>query len=258
MAIIINATAVIQLFWTDFETTANNKPLQIQYDDDGITYSIYSFDGPQVFTCTIWKGTVPDGVTLTYSQSQNDTDKSDFETNYKPTANKRIDPSTSIANSTYEKATYVAETALAGANNKDMISILNPSASGKIVKIREVWAAVPNSSGTTVIIPFEMRRASAITTGTTVTAGKFDNNDSDSVAVVRTAPTGITDVSLLYTWIEQINSAQGSTNAHSHIVQDAYISETRPIVLRETEGLYLKQVANNTSTFRMGILWTEA
>jgi len=160
-----------------------------------------------------------------------------------------------------ERATYIAEAALAGANSKDMISIFNPSGSGKIVRVFEVWAAVPSSSGATVIIPFEMRLATAITTGSTVTAAKYDQDDPGAQAVVRSAPTGITDHATtpkMYTWVEQINTAQGSTDAHSHTVHDgSLVDRTKPIILREGQGLYLRQIATNTSTFRMGVYWTE-
>jgi len=45
-----------------------------------------------VLSCTIWTGAVPAGVIAGgYSQAQNDADKTDFETNFKPYANRSID-----------------------------------------------------------------------------------------------------------------------------------------------------------------------
>lgn len=258
MSVSINSPAVISSTWTTFQAKADLKGLSIQYDDDGVTYQIFAFDGPIAYTCTIYKGTVPDGVIGSgYSQSQNDADEAEFEADYQGLANQRlVQPIASV-----ESATYVAETALAGANNKDMVSIFNPSGSGKILRVYEVWATVPSSSGATVIIPFEMRLATAITTGTIVTAAKYDSTDPSSVAEVRTAPTGITDHSTtpkMYTWVEQINTAQGSTDAHSHVIHDGLlVSKQKPLVLREGQGLYLRQIATNTSTFRMGLYWTE-
>jgi hypothetical protein len=255
MALTLNATARISSTWTVFKTSVVGKSLQVQQDDDGVTYSIFAIDGPIVYDCTIWKGIVPDGVVNSgYSQSQNNTDKTDFETNYLPTGNQRLlQPVATVVLST-----YVVEVALAGANNKDMISIFNPNGSGKILQIREFWGLVPSSSGTTVIIPFEIRRATEVTTGTTVTINKFDTTDLDSVAIVRQAPTGITDSGLLYTWVEQINTAQGSTDAHTQVVNSGMsVDQIKPLILRPNQGIYIKQIANNTSTFRMGALWTE-
>ena len=159
-----------------------------------------------------------------------------------------------------EASTYVAEAALAGANNKDMLSLMNPSGSGVVIRVYEVWATVPSSSGTTVIIPFEIRRATAVTTGTTLTAVPLDTTNPATQAVVRQAPTGISDATpvLLWTWLQQINTAQGSTDAMTHeIANFSGNSRCQPLTLREGEGIYIRQIATNTSTFRMGVLWTE-
>jgi hypothetical protein len=94
MSIVINSPAIISSAWTSFKTVSLAKVLSIQYDDDGTVYSIFSFDdGELAYTCTIWKGAVPDTVIAGgYSQATNDSDKSDFETNYKPYANKPVYP----------------------------------------------------------------------------------------------------------------------------------------------------------------------
>ena len=240
--------------WTDWKTARSAKRGRHQYDDDGIVYTIWFYDGPEVHLCTIYKGTVPDGVIGGgYSQSQNDTDKTDFENNFQGSANKALASS--------QLVTYSVEVAQAGANNRDMISIFNPSGSGKIIRLREVWATVPSSSGTTVIVPFEIRHATAITTGTTQTPKPMDSSDAASVAVVRVLPTGISDSAapvVWWTWLQQINTSQGSTDSMTHIIHDGMVtSELKPITLRPGHGLYIRQIANNTSTFRVGFFWTE-
>jgi hypothetical protein len=74
-----------------FKTNISLKRPSIQYDDDGTIYTIYAFDGPQIFSCVIWKGAVPESVINGgYSQAQNDTNKTDFESNYKPYANRPV------------------------------------------------------------------------------------------------------------------------------------------------------------------------
>jgi hypothetical protein len=159
-----------------------------------------------------------------------------------------------------EAPTYVTEVALAGANNKDMLSMMNPSGSGVVIRVYEVWATVPSSSGATVIVPFEIRRATAVTTGSTLTAVPLDTTNASAQAVIRQAPTGISDASaaLFWTFVEQINTAQASTDAMTHSTGDlSGNAQAQPITLREGEGIYLRQIASNTSTFRMGVLWTE-
>lgn len=88
-----NANATISSTWTNFKSTVISKALSIQYNDNGSAYTIFAFDDSSViYTCTIWKGTVPAGVISGgYSQAQNDSDKSNFETNYKPYANMPVD-----------------------------------------------------------------------------------------------------------------------------------------------------------------------
>lgn len=79
--------------WTNWKTQFSNKGGLPQFDDDGNVYTIYFYDGSEVLLCTVWKGTVPDGVINGgYSQSTNDSDKSDFETNFKPFFNKSLTP----------------------------------------------------------------------------------------------------------------------------------------------------------------------
>lgn len=86
--------------WTSFRAQCAVRGLNsvVQYDDDGLSYTIWAVEGDLCFTCQIWKGSVPSG---NYTQGQNDADKADFETNFKPYANHSVDdiPSFIIANS---------------------------------------------------------------------------------------------------------------------------------------------------------------
>ena len=74
--------------WSNWKAQAISRGLLWQHDDDGGTYTIWGYDGPEVHLCTIYKGSVPDGVLNGgYSQEQNDLDKADWEANYKPASN---------------------------------------------------------------------------------------------------------------------------------------------------------------------------
>lgn len=87
-------------FWTAFKASVISRGLNsvVQYEDDGSAYTVFAVEGYLVFTCVIYKGSVPGGV---YTQEQNDADKADFEANFKPYANRSVDdiPSKLIANS---------------------------------------------------------------------------------------------------------------------------------------------------------------
>lgn len=90
----INSLNLIQKYynWTNWKIVQSAKTLIYQYDDDGITYTIYGYDGHEIHICKIFKGIVPYSIIDSgYSQSQNDSDKSDFETNFQSNANKTID-----------------------------------------------------------------------------------------------------------------------------------------------------------------------
>jgi hypothetical protein len=91
---------VIDGLWTAFKVQVAARGLNsvVQYDDDEDIYTIWAIEGDLCFNCQIYKGTVPTG---NYTQGQNDSDKTDFETNFKPYANRSVDdtPSFIIANS---------------------------------------------------------------------------------------------------------------------------------------------------------------
>lgn len=83
--------------WTNWKIVQALKNGIHQYDDDGTIYTIYFYDDKEVHTCVIYKGVVPDGIIDGgYSQGTNDSDKTDFETNYKPFSNKPLIPKAAI------------------------------------------------------------------------------------------------------------------------------------------------------------------
>ena len=85
--------------WTNLKALLSAKGGVLQYDDDGAVYTIYFYDGPEVNLATIWKGVVPYSIIAGgYAQATNDADKTDFETNYKPNANKRIQRTDNFGN----------------------------------------------------------------------------------------------------------------------------------------------------------------
>lgn len=73
--------------WTEWKAVYAVKGLPLQYDDDGTLYTIWTYDKDEVHICQIWKVSLPDSVLNVYSQAQNDSDKSDFETNFKASGN---------------------------------------------------------------------------------------------------------------------------------------------------------------------------
>src|SRR5574339_412237 len=94
MAISFGNNIIIYTTWTDLKTVASNNALPIQYHELSDRYVIFIVDANVVQTCNIYTGTIPNFIDPDagdpIDQATNDSDKSDFETNYKATANKNI------------------------------------------------------------------------------------------------------------------------------------------------------------------------
>lgn len=77
--------------WTAWKAMYATKGSLFQYDDNTILYTIWSYDGPDVHVCQIYKGILPYAVVDSgYSQATNDADKADFEANYKAAGNQPL------------------------------------------------------------------------------------------------------------------------------------------------------------------------
>lgn len=76
--------------WTEWKAIYNIKGLPLQWETDDDIYTIWTYDGPEVLITQIWKNSVPESATSSYSQVQNDLDKLDFETNFQALGNKSL------------------------------------------------------------------------------------------------------------------------------------------------------------------------
>lgn len=162
MPIAVTNNAVINSLWTAFKATAiTSKNLPIQYYDDSSTYTIFAFDGQVVYKTVIYQGTVPDGVVSSgYSQAQNDTDKSDFTTNYQPSANKNITPAVKPA-STAAVATDPAMVVAISPNNAITVTPSSSStfASGQVIIFNN---ATVTTSGSQVFSNYGVKEVTLI------------------------------------------------------------------------------------------------
>lgn len=84
-----SGVTVISSFWTQFRSYVVAKSLSMQYQDDGNITTVFAFDGTAlVYTAIMWDGgNVPAGIQPTYSIAQNNSDLSDFQTNWQSAAN---------------------------------------------------------------------------------------------------------------------------------------------------------------------------
>lgn len=71
--------------WLHLRNIVDDKHLPIQYEYNSDGYEIFAVDNGITYSTTVYNNSVPDP--LVYSQVQNNSDKSDFLTNYAPSAN---------------------------------------------------------------------------------------------------------------------------------------------------------------------------
>jgi len=92
-----NGVTVITSFWTAFLAIVQTKSLSIQYNDDGIITTVFAFDGPALaYQAVMYDnasgGTVPYAIiNAGYSQAQNNSDLSTFQTTYRSSCNQNAD-----------------------------------------------------------------------------------------------------------------------------------------------------------------------
>jgi hypothetical protein len=85
-----HAAVVVNQRWTDFKAICASKSMLMQHvDDGGGYYTVFAIDKNIAYTCNIWYTNAPDGSE--YTQTQNDLDRTDFETNYQSTSNSAIE-----------------------------------------------------------------------------------------------------------------------------------------------------------------------
>lgn len=169
------------------------------------------------------------------------------------------------------RKTFVAQAlGVAIGNNKSMLSILNASGSGVVLRLQRLFLINTQNAGVTGInADFRLFRATGHSAGTAITPLAHDTNDSLSGSI--TARTGATiageAAAYLYRWLwgtdewstgpldqDGLDHALTSLNP----VYQAQPGE-RPITLRPGEALTLKQVVNSTAgTFDVIAIFTEA
>lgn len=175
--------------WTEWKATQASKSLIYQHLDDGVTHTIWGYDGPEVHICTIWKSEVPYTLIAVYTQVQNDADKSDFETNYLAGANHTINPpavpsvvdgytTTSSTSFTAVMGTLYTEQA-SGARRSLVSTSANDSAAGTGARKIRVRYFKSDLSG-----PFEEDVTLNGTTPVDMTVGAIDARFFDSLKVI--------------------------------------------------------------------------
>lgn len=146
-------------------------------------------------------------------------------------------------------STYSAEsTTVGGGQNKNMLGVFNPLASGVIAYIRRIWL-LESSGLISNNVAFQVRRSSAQSGGTLLTAAKHHTGDPDATLIASSGPASIVDTGLIYSDLLQGNTGR--------VVLEMLSDIREPIVLLAGEGIYFQEVTASISLFIVGCMWTE-
>lgn len=158
-----------------------------------------------------------------------------------------------------EYATFtVVEQAIASANNKSLISILNASGSPVKIKLRELKLVnTQNTAVTGVVADINLYRMTGHSAGTALTPQAMDTTDTlDSNVTTRTGATiaGESAAALLHIDLSTDEWSAGASDVESnaHALQSLNsfyrtAPKTKPITLNAGQGVTLKCVTNTTT-----------
>jgi hypothetical protein len=146
---------------------------------------------------------------------------------------------------------YFWKTFAAGAANQRTIDIFNASGSGKVLRVKKLFIQCSMAAITGVGHQFDLIRTTAVGTGGTgLTAGKADTGNANLPAQVTAralATGGATEASVLFSISvdpEETRPGAAIMGMINWIPEGPNIQE---VVLREGEGLLVKQITNNTA-----------
>lgn len=147
------------------------------------------------------------------------------------------------------------------ASAQNLVSIENPTASGRTVYIKriEIQGPTVTVSLTLKFLYLVGRTTGVPSAGSTLTSQKHATSDSAAVAIVRSGPTATAASGNMWTTTgEQLFTAVGAGNAFQN-VGFAEGRESDDIVLAAGEGLLIRAETNNTGYFHsVDISWEEA
>lgn len=143
--------------------------------------------------------------------------------------------------------------AVAFANGKSHISIMNAAGSGKIVKVRKLFAVNLQTAAITGIVQrFNIQTITAHSGGTAVTPRTFDTNNAALPAQITVLTNGtLTGGTTIYPWITSSEEELATTPVSKAMMQQWMNIipegvEVQEHVLREGNGLAVLQAINST------------
>jgi hypothetical protein len=193
-----------------------------------------------------------------------------------PTTLASDQPAVPVTQQASEEATFTATSLVTAiGTNKSMLSIYNPTASTKILKLREVYIRNAQTTAVTgVVAQFQLLRwahTTAPTAGTAITPALHDTNDTLGAGIdVRTGGTlGGTEETVPLD-IMRISSDEWGTGTADVESQQQSIANylparakrdavLKPFTIRPGQGIHLKQITASTAgSFDVIFVFTQA
>lgn len=147
---------------------------------------------------------------------------------------------------------YALADAVALAANKHHISIFNQAGSNQVISIKKIFQINLSLTAVTgVALRFDVKRATAVSAGTAITAQSMDSTDSALANVTINTNGTVTDGSLLYPYITQSDEVTAANTAvANYLTQYGNLAlespEMKEIRLNPGEGFTVKQITSST------------
>lgn len=143
--------------------------------------------------------------------------------------------------------------AVAFAQNKHHLTIFNATGSGKVVRVKKLFAYnLQTAAIAGVIVRFDIKRVTAASAGTTIAPVTMDSSNTALPAGVTARTNGtVTEGALFYPWLTQ-NDEELATQPFSKAAFQQSVNilpegnEIQEHVCREGEGLTVKQITAAT------------
>ncbi len=147
---------------------------------------------------------------------------------------------------------YVLADAVAFAANKHHLAIFNQSGSGKVIHIRKLFHINLSLSAVTgVALRFDVKKATAVSGGTTITPQSVDSDNPALASMTFATNATVTEGALLYPVTTQNDELSAANTAVANYLMQALNlqpegSEVQELRLRPNEGLTVKQITSST------------
>ncbi len=211
-----NGVVILDVSWSSLKGLAASKNLAIQYDETPNAYEVFCLDGNIGYKTIIFKASVPN--TEDFNQVTNDSNKSDFETNYKDiVTNRVITPSATIDGYSVDTAN---PTLIAGSDGYN-IRTLKSDSSGQLITVGAGSAGLPSggvlsvqgiTSGTPIPISGTINASAA---NDIITSGNIASN---GVSITTSEINGISfaSIQITGTWSGTIQF-EGTVDGTSYV-----------------------------------------